>query len=158
MQASILSCPALSSLSLVSPLFHISPQPLAHTISSSSCLFACSLFPLPSTAPFTHPKLQPSPGANKIEDRDGKVVNLEKLSPQERAAKAKLLLNQPGNRVYRHLINGDVLLVNRQPTLHKPGTPHCRHSTYARSICFCLSSRHSPSSLSHHFPGVPPHR
>ena len=28
---------------------------------------------------------------------------------------------QPGAKVYRHLINGDVLLVNRQPTLHKPG-------------------------------------
>ena len=28
---------------------------------------------------------------------------------------------QPGSKVYRHLINGDVLLVNRQPTLHKPG-------------------------------------
>jgi len=26
-----------------------------------------------------------------------------------------------GVKVYRHLINGDVLLVNRQPTLHKPG-------------------------------------
>lgn len=24
-------------------------------------------------------------------------------------------------KVHRHLLNGDVLLVNRQPTLHKPG-------------------------------------
>ena len=32
-----------------------------------------------------------------------------------------LLGTQPGSKVYRHLINGDVLLVNRQPTLHKPG-------------------------------------
>jgi DNA-directed RNA polymerase beta' subunit len=36
-------------------------------------------------------------------------------------AKAKLLLSEPGMKVYRHLINGDLLLVNRQPTLHKPG-------------------------------------
>ncbi len=39
----------------------------------------------------------------------------------ERAGKAKLLLSTPGIKVHRHLIDGDVLLVNRQPTLHKPG-------------------------------------
>jgi DNA-directed RNA polymerase I subunit RPA1 len=39
----------------------------------------------------------------------------------ERAGKAKLLLSNPGIKVHRHLIDGDVLLVNRQPTLHKPG-------------------------------------
>ena len=32
-----------------------------------------------------------------------------------------MLLTSPGNKVYRHLVDGDVLLVNRQPTLHKPG-------------------------------------
>ena len=36
-------------------------------------------------------------------------------------AKAKLLQSSPGIKVHRHLIDGDVLLVNRQPTLHKPG-------------------------------------
>jgi hypothetical protein len=30
-------------------------------------------------------------------------------------------MSGPGVKVYRHLINGDFLLVNRQPTLHKPG-------------------------------------
>jgi len=39
----------------------------------------------------------------------------------EREAKAKLLMLQPGMKVHRHLMNGDVLLVNRQPTLHKVG-------------------------------------
>lgn len=39
----------------------------------------------------------------------------------ERAGKAKLLQSNPGIKVHRHLIDGDVLLVNRQPTLHKPG-------------------------------------
>jgi DNA-directed RNA polymerase I subunit RPA1 len=39
----------------------------------------------------------------------------------ERAGKAKLLLTTPGMKVYRHLVDGDALLVNRQPTLHKPG-------------------------------------
>jgi DNA-directed RNA polymerase I subunit RPA1 len=60
-------------------------------------------------------------GANQIETADGKIIKLEKLSSQERIAKAKLLLSSPGTKVYRHLVDGDVLLVNRQPTLHKPG-------------------------------------
>jgi DNA-directed RNA polymerase I subunit RPA1 len=60
-------------------------------------------------------------GANAIETADGKVIKLEKLSAMERAGRAKLLLSNAGNKVYRHLITGDPLLVNRQPTLHKPG-------------------------------------
>lgn len=60
-------------------------------------------------------------GANIIETPQGQLIKLEKLSAAERAAKAKLLLSSPGYKVYRHLIDGDVLLVNRQPTLHKPG-------------------------------------
>lgn len=59
------------------------------------------------------------PGANQIETFDGKIIKLDKLSLAERVAKAKLLLATPGNKVYRHLINGDSLLVNRQPSLHK---------------------------------------
>jgi len=61
------------------------------------------------------------PGANQIELADGRIIKLEKLSTMERAGKAKLLLSNPGIKVHRHLIDGDVLLVNRQPTLHKPG-------------------------------------
>ena len=52
---------------------------------------------------------------------DGKIISLANMSAQERAGKAKLLLSNPGVKVYRHLVNGDMLLVNRQPTLHKPG-------------------------------------
>lgn len=48
-------------------------------------------------------------------------MNLARLNDQERVAKGKLLLASPGTKVYRHLMNGDPLLVNRQPTLHKPG-------------------------------------
>ncbi len=58
-------------------------------------------------------------GANQIETFDGKIIKLDKLTLQERVAKAKLLLATPGNKVYRHLVNGDTLLVNRQPSLHK---------------------------------------
>ena len=61
------------------------------------------------------------PGANQIEMPDGKIISLANMSAQERAGKAKLLLSNPGVKVYRHLVNGDMLLVNRQPTLHKPG-------------------------------------
>jgi DNA-directed RNA polymerase I subunit RPA1 len=60
-------------------------------------------------------------GANQIEKADGSIIKLDRFSQQERLAKAKLLLSDPGIKVYRHLISGDVLLVNRQPTLHKPG-------------------------------------
>lgn len=60
-------------------------------------------------------------GANQIESADGRITKLDRMTPQERAAKAILLLQTPGNKVYRHLVDGDVLLVNRQPTLHKPG-------------------------------------
>ena len=49
------------------------------------------------------------------------------MSDAARIALSKTLLNAPPNAppgsrkiVGRHLINGDVLLANRQPTLHKP--------------------------------------
>ena len=59
-------------------------------------------------------------GANFLEKPSGQLISLEKLTPQDRAAKAKLLLNEPGYKVYRHLVNGDTVLMNRQPSLHKP--------------------------------------
>jgi len=62
----------------------------------------------------------PSLGANFLEKPSGQLISLEKLTPQDRAAKAKLLLNEPGYKVYRHLVNGDTVLMNRQPSLHKP--------------------------------------
>ena len=50
---------------------------------------------------------------------DGTLIKLDKLNDTERAAKAKLLLQNPGAKVFRHVVNGDMLLVNRQPSLHK---------------------------------------
>jgi DNA-directed RNA polymerase I subunit RPA1 len=75
------------------------------------------------------------PGATAVESEAGRVVQLGSLSLQKRTALAKTLLaapsaatsaaagrGRPGAKaVYRHLIDGDVLLTNRQPTLHKPG-------------------------------------
>lgn len=60
------------------------------------------------------------PGANIIEREDtGEQVHLESKTLEQRIGLAKLL-NVGQQIVYRHLRNGDPLLVNRQPTLHKP--------------------------------------
>ncbi|XP_059472140.1 DNA-directed RNA polymerase I subunit RPA1 [Neocloeon triangulifer] len=64
------------------------------------------------------------PGAVLIENENGTISNLREES--QRAAWAKRLLapsefNFKGPKiVHRHLQNGDVLLLNRQPTLHRP--------------------------------------
>lgn len=68
------------------------------------------------------------PGAAAVENEVGQVVSLKYKSAEERVAIANLLLS-PSNwklkrsrnkKVYRHLTTGDVVLMNRQPTLHKP--------------------------------------
>jgi DNA-directed RNA polymerase I subunit RPA1 len=86
-------------------------------------------------------------GANQIELGDGKIIKLDKLTDFERAAKARLLQSSPGIKVYRHLVDGDMLLVNRQPTLHKPGImahkarvlKHVREQTIRLSYANCNS-------------------
>jgi len=82
------------------------------------------------------------PGANAIEDENGRLIQLNADNRAAREAQAKTLLtpsemmmqcNQlvaTGSSrarrlfkpkiVHRHLHNGDILLINRQPTLHKP--------------------------------------
>ncbi|KAK7060450.1 hypothetical protein VNI00_001215 [Paramarasmius palmivorus] len=78
------------------------------------------------------------PGASMVEFEDGHQVSLDKLSVDQRTAIANQLLTpQEGDRtvgrkglhtrtvavnkkVYRHLEDGDILILNRQPTLHKP--------------------------------------
>nr|CAG4636748.1 EOG090X00BV [Ceriodaphnia reticulata] len=63
------------------------------------------------------------PGAVAIEDSNGKVIMLNEKDPTQREAVAKTLLT-PSEAipkiVHRHLKSGDILLLNRQPTLHKP--------------------------------------
>jgi DNA-directed RNA polymerase I subunit RPA1 len=60
------------------------------------------------------------PGANIVENEEtGEQVLLEGLEYEQRESIAKqLTLGQ--KVVYRHLRTGDPLLVNRQPTLHRP--------------------------------------
>ena len=72
------------------------------------------------------------PGANAIEDEHGNVVNLRSGDAKSRRGLAAMLqkpsLAAAGSsgslhgvkKVHRHLIDGDPLIVNRQPTLHKP--------------------------------------
>ena len=59
------------------------------------------------------------PGANFIEYPNGERKALENMTLEERKAEAALL-GSGGKIVYRHMQTGDPLLVNRQPTLHKP--------------------------------------
>ncbi|CAN9148753.1 unnamed protein product [Alternaria alternata] len=68
------------------------------------------------------------PGAHAIENEFGQVISLRKKNYEERLALANQLL-APSNsysngarnkKVHRHLNNGDVVIMNRQPTLHKP--------------------------------------
>lgn len=68
------------------------------------------------------------PGAAAVENENGQVINLRTKNFEERQALANQLLapsntNVTGARnkkVHRHLNNGDIVLMNRQPTLHKP--------------------------------------
>ncbi|KAF7332255.1 DNA-directed RNA polymerase subunit [Mycena kentingensis (nom. inval.)] len=79
------------------------------------------------------------PGATLVEYEDGHQVLLDKLGIEQRTAIANQLLTPQENeqgalgkrglytrtpainkKVYRHLRDGDILILNRQPTLHKP--------------------------------------
>lgn len=84
------------------------------------------------------------PGAAAVEDEQGRLLNLAGMPLAKREAVAKTLLATgvaggaatkrkhgssgrssgslgEGKVVYRHLVDGDIMLTNRQPTLHKPG-------------------------------------
>lgn len=67
------------------------------------------------------------PGASMVINEDGSRTALSSTDPAQREAIAKQLLTPPtgvqitGMKVVcRHIKNGDVLLLNRQPTLHRP--------------------------------------
>ncbi|XP_026041937.1 DNA-directed RNA polymerase I subunit RPA1 isoform X1 [Astatotilapia calliptera] len=73
------------------------------------------------------------PGASMVINEDGRKTILSPTCLAQREAVAKELLTpSPGPRkmpmkiVNRHIKNGDVLLLNRQPTLHRPSIQaHC---------------------------------
>ncbi|XP_033636533.1 DNA-directed RNA polymerase I subunit RPA1-like [Asterias rubens] len=68
------------------------------------------------------------PGALLIENEDGSQMRLSAFDPSKREAAAKQLLvpknihHGPNSqkKVHRHIRTGDIVLLNRQPTLHKP--------------------------------------
>ncbi|XP_049872941.1 DNA-directed RNA polymerase I subunit RPA1 [Pectinophora gossypiella] len=66
------------------------------------------------------------PGAEKLEIENGRVIRIPPDSIQKRKSLAKRLLTPEEFKtsglkiVHRHLVNGDVLILNRQPSLHKP--------------------------------------
>ena len=68
------------------------------------------------------------PGAVAVENEDGQVISLKSKSADDRLAIANQLLapssntmnGGTGKKVHRHLNNGDIVIMNRQPTLHKP--------------------------------------
>jgi DNA-directed RNA polymerase I subunit RPA1 len=73
-----------------------------------------------------------------VEYEDGRQQSLDKLTVEQRTAIANQLMTPQGDqtgtvkkglytrtpavnkKVYRHLQDGDILILNRQPTLHKP--------------------------------------
>ena len=114
----------------------ISPDPYIDTHEVGLPLrFAKKLtFPEPVT-PFNFDSLRQAvvngpdvhPGANYVEDEFGMKVDLGRRTKEEREAIAQMLrtpaVNAPPGKckiVYRQLVSGDVMLANRQPTLHKP--------------------------------------
>lgn len=76
------------------------------------------------------------PGATHVESENGILQSLSVLSKESRIALANSLMNSSksisafeqyttltpavNKKVYRHMLNGDMVLMNRQPTLHKP--------------------------------------
>lgn len=79
------------------------------------------------------------PGATHVEDEEGRIISLATLAKFKRTALAKTLLSTPGTAVrgvsveggrsigktvYRHLRDGDILLVNRQVSNFGPTCEH----------------------------------
>lgn len=69
------------------------------------------------------------PGAHMVEFEDGRVTHLRTCKESQRLAIAKKLLTPPEGTsrqvhpckiVFRQMVDGDWVLMNRQPTLHRP--------------------------------------
>ncbi|KAJ6256274.1 DNA-directed RNA polymerase I subunit rpa1 [Drechslerella dactyloides] len=66
------------------------------------------------------------PGATHIENENGRLQRLPMAAESRKALANQLLtpseatLKSYNKKVYRHLRNGDMVIMNRQPTLHKP--------------------------------------
>lgn len=56
------------------------------------------------------------PRAYSVERTDGRLINVDRVPPHKAA---RLLRLKPGDVVHRTLKNGDTVLLNRQPSLHR---------------------------------------
>jgi DNA-directed RNA polymerase I subunit RPA1 len=65
------------------------------------------------------------PGATQVQNEDGSLISLIGMSLEQRKSIASQLMtptsgyNVLNKKVHRHIKNNDVVLMNRQPTLHK---------------------------------------
>ncbi|KAK4313185.1 hypothetical protein Pmani_015448 [Petrolisthes manimaculis] len=109
------------------------------------------------------------PGAVMVEDEEGKKKRLATMDRTQRQAIAKKLLTpqeshvKPTNAtkiVYRHLLSGDFVLMNRQPTLHKPSIqahrarvmPNDRVLRMPYANCKAYNADFDGDELNLHFP------
>jgi len=77
------------------------------------------------------------PGANYVERPDGRKVRV-----YEETKEAVIERLEPGFRVERHLINGDIVLFNRQPSLHRMSMMAHEvrvlpYKTFRLNLCVC---------------------
>ncbi|XP_045123262.1 DNA-directed RNA polymerase I subunit RPA1-like isoform X2 [Portunus trituberculatus] len=109
------------------------------------------------------------PGAVMVEDEEGHRKHLSPDDPKQREAMAKKLLTPPESHVrcvnahkivFRHLQNGDFVLMNRQPTLHRPSIqahrarvmPNDRVFRMPYANCKAYNADFDGDELNMHFP------
>ncbi|XP_063869177.1 DNA-directed RNA polymerase I subunit RPA1-like [Scylla paramamosain] len=109
------------------------------------------------------------PGAVMVEDEEGHRKHLNAMDPKQREAMAKKLLTPPESHVhcvnahkivFRHLQNGDFVLMNRQPTLHRPSIqahrarvmPNDRVFRMPYANCKAYNADFDGDELNMHFP------
>lgn len=109
------------------------------------------------------------PGAIMVEDEEGHRKHLSPTDEAQREAVAKKLLTPPESHVrcvnahkivFRHLQSGDFVLMNRQPTLHRPSIqahrarvmPNDRVFRMPYANCKAYNADFDGDELNMHFP------
>ncbi|KAG7282013.1 hypothetical protein CRUP_020118 [Coryphaenoides rupestris] len=99
------------------------------------------------------------PGAVAVINEDGSKTVLSATDATQRQAVAKQLLTpSPGRHkmamkiVNRHIRNGDVMLLNRQPTLHRPSIQSHRVLRLHYANCKAYNADFDGDEMNAHFP------
>ncbi|XP_059155055.1 DNA-directed RNA polymerase I subunit RPA1-like [Physella acuta] len=105
------------------------------------------------------------PGAVSVINEDGTIVKLHPTNSGQREAIAKQLLvpdkqTDGSKMVCRHLINGDYMILNRQPTLHRPSMqahkarvlPNIKTLRMHYSNCKAYNADFDGDEMNAHFP------